>query len=938
MQNRMLKNIAFFSNNKIAKSLQNAVSGQNRKYQLYFTQDEINIVDLQNRRFLYPKGAFVSVAQNIAQTPLNNDKWRIYANNLGLKKLQKNSDGNYGVTNLKATAEAINKMVDIAHNSFSGNHSADLVNRLKAHRTQSPLSLCRFAKNYESTTAIPSVVDSTNLKSKINPSLRENERSEFSWQSTKKTNPCDSTESRPLRGAKNREQGCSSATRRFFARSGESEALPLKAKSGSFWRVGGAGRGVQPFLREKTNESNKQNNETIAESQNLNRDSSLRASTSRENDNFVDGCFASLAKQGEAEVSLSNSANCHDSASQNLAMTAKIADSANEMKNTESSAISQNLNVAFHLQNTHPLAPSAREGEQKAESAPASSLRDSRSESKQSKTTSDSAEVSCDGFVGCAEKFERDRTNGSSSENFSNSREYAQETIAQNAYHLPPLFLPQTNIFGLCGGLFLDILLEMGYFFHSLLIYEEEAELFALSCYFVDYELLFSRTSPKSCYIFIENLLNKGLLNHYFYSKKITNNFLRLELSLLKSHKIEAFKQLTFETYRANARGWGSFEDEMVGLKNAFINAKNAPFLRLNHKLKTPICVVGSGPSLESNINFIRANQNKMLIFSCGTALKVLKAHKIRIDFQIEIERVPYLAEVLQSSNLGDTATLCASLVNPKVLELSHHTLLFMRGGSAASYIFDEIAPQIATQIAPLEFCAPFVGNAGFSLACAMSDEIIMCGMDCGFVRGFAKHASGSIYGDERAEIPADCFKVEGNCKDFEVFSNAIFSLSKESFALAIAHYKPKFVHNLSFGAKIKGAVFAPNLTLKSIAKREKLPHFLISESQVDLAKADLKKSAILFINELINALNCEISTKEQLFTFIDKMSEFLAYTSQNNPKVGILFEGSMCHLLQSAMIAMLSIKSNDIKTPFCACRTAILGAIADFETQIKGL
>ena len=763
----MLKNIAFFERNKIAKSLENALNGANRKYNLYFSKDEINIIDLQNRRFLYPKGAFVSVAQNIAQTPLNNDKWRIYANNLRLKKLQKNSNGNYGVANLNITAEAINAMVDIADNSN-------------------------------------------------NPSLR-GESIDSQKQSTIKSNLCDSTtESRPLRGAKNREQGCSSATADFLLEAEKRGTPPKSEKAAAFWRVGGAGRGVQPFLRKEISESSGTSGESDA-------DSLLKHCDSHNLDSRDLDCFVSA-----------NALPRND-------------------KNIE-----------------------------------------------KSKTTNDSA----------------------------------QETIAQNAYHLPPLFLPQTNIFGLCGGLFLDILLEMGYFFHSLLIYEEEAELFALSYYFVDYELLFSRTSPKSCYIFIENLLNKGLLNHYFYSKKITNNFLRLELTLLKSPKVEAFKQLTFETYRANARGWGSFEDEMVGLKNTFINTKNAPFLRLNHKLKTPICVVGSGPSLESNINFIKANQNKMLIFSCGTALKVLKAHKIRIDFQVEIERVPYLAEVLQNSNLGDTATLCASLVNPKVLKISHHTLLFMRGGSAASYIFDEINPKIS----PLEFCAPFVGNAGFSLACAMSDEIIMCGMDCGFVRGFAKHANGSIYGDERAEIPADCFKVEGNCADIEVFSNAIFSLSKESFALSIAHYKPKSVHNLSFGAKIKGADFASNLALKSTAKREKLPHFLMSESQVDLAKADLKKGAILFAGELTNALNCEISTKAQLFAFIDKMSEFLAKVSEKNPKVGILFEGSMCHLLQSAMIAMLSIKSNDIKTPFCACKEAILVAIESYKIALNSL
>ena len=510
-------------------------------------------------------------------------------------------------------------------------------------------------------------------------------------------------------------------------------------------------------------------------------------------------------------------------------------------------------------------------------------------------------------------------------------------------YHLPPLFLPQTNIFGLCGGLFLDILVEQGYFFHSLLIYEEEAELFALSCYFVDYERLFSRTSPKSCYIFIENLLDKGLLNHYFYSKKITNNFLRLELSLLQSPKTRDFRALTFETYRANARGWGSFEDEMRGLKNTFANAKNAPFLRIDSKLKTPICVVGSGPSLESNMDFIRANQDKMLIFSCGTALKVLKKHNIVIDFQIEIERVPYLADVLQSSNLGDTAMLCASLVDNKVLEVAQNATLFMRGGSAASYIFDDSASSyIFDDLAPLEFCAPFVGNAGFSLACALSDEVIMCGMDCGFIKGFAKHAGGSIYGDESAEIPRDCFKVEGNCSDFEVYSNAIFSLSKESFALSIAHYKPKIVHNLSFGAKIKGANFTQNLNLKNRAKKTPLNSRIVEKTALTNAKQSLKDSALKFIDELKNALNCDdskpISTKQELFCYIDFLSDFLAKISEKSPKIGILFEGSISHLLQSAMIAMLSIKSNDIKEPFSACRAVILGACEEYKRKIGDL
>ncbi|MGX3011761.1 pseudouridine synthase [Helicobacter sp. 23-1044] len=79
--------------------------------------------------------------------------------------------------------------------------------------------------------------------------------------------------------------------------------------------------------------------------------------------------------------------NCHDSASQNLAMTGKTQNLTKKMqKIAESSAISQNLNaesnakiVESNSQNTHPLAPSAREGGQIADSANRTNIAESQS-------------------------------------------------------------------------------------------------------------------------------------------------------------------------------------------------------------------------------------------------------------------------------------------------------------------------------------------------------------------------------------------------------------------------------------------------------------------------------------------------------------------------------------------------------------------------------
>ncbi|MGX2982717.1 hypothetical protein [Helicobacter sp. 23-1045] len=184
-------------------------------------------------------------------------------------------------------------------------------------------------------------------ESKIDSSLR-GARSEASATKQSKQNPCEAPESRPLRGAKNREQGCSSATADFLLEA-EKRGTPPKSEKRQLLARRGSGAGGAALLREKTNESNKQNNETIADSanemksaeshikaQNLKIDFSLRTSHSDQNDKM----------------------DCHDFATQNLAMTENDAvDSANcltsrsevSQKNRDSSLVSlaQNDNIKF---------------------------------------------------------------------------------------------------------------------------------------------------------------------------------------------------------------------------------------------------------------------------------------------------------------------------------------------------------------------------------------------------------------------------------------------------------------------------------------------------------------------------------------------------------------------------------------------------------------
>ena len=515
-------------------------------------------------------------------------------------------------------------------------------------------------------------------------------------------------------------------------------------------------------------------------------------------------------------------------------------------------------------------------------------------------------------------------------------------------YFLSKDFMPSTCIFGLLGGMFLEFIIERGVFFHSLLIFEENLDMFRVSCYFVDYPKLFSRVSDGACYLFVKDLINRFFIRNFFAHQKITNNFLRLEINLYKSPKIESAMQIVNEEYASNARGWGSFEDEMIGIENTLQNiSNNKKELKKNKKkpnlflvnpkrVDMPFCVVGNGASLDSSLEFLKHHQNEMIIFSCGTAIKPLKEAGIKPDFQIEIERVDYLEQYL-SPILGNTPLLCGNMVNPTALDLANEKYLFMRGGSASGYMFK--SPFV------MEFCAPFVGNAGFALACQLGNEVLLCGLDCGYIKGRTKHASNSAYGEETEAIPSNAIRVRGNF-DHEVYSDSIFLLSSQMITNAIKALKPKMVLNLGEGMYIEGA--RPTKVSEFSLKKNKKSAFIKEiksyfKEDKKLIFNDFREDFYLqeiqeFKSKLSNALQADIKTKQELFKWVDTIFAISAKKSLNSPFVGILFEGSLAHICQNLMIATLHLPHNDISEFFTQAKQSIQSALNKMLLRYKML
>ncbi len=466
-------------------------------------------------------------------------------------------------------------------------------------------------------------------------------------------------------------------------------------------------------------------------------------------------------------------------------------------------------------------------------------------------------------------------------------------------------FLPPTMIYGVLDGLFLAILQAQNYRFHSLYLFEENLDLFKISCYFARYEDLIT----KGAKLFIQGFFNPNELKMDFLKRPITHSFLKLEIMPYKSTFNSRMRETIQSYYKQALRGWGSFEDELLGLKNTLKNLPLYQTLKIKpKKINAPICVVGNGPSLDLLLDFLKENEGNFIIFSCGTALKPLKTHGVKVDFQIEVERIDYLKEVLEKAPLEDTPLMGANMLNPNAFNAAKEALMFMRGGSACAYI------------SPLsvEYAAPFVGNAGVALASLMSDEIYLCALDCAYIKGFKKHAQNSYYENEKEIDTSSLISVEGNVEGYETFSDSLFLLSKERIEEALHYYQPKKVYNLSYGAKIKHAVSLNHsqVKLKNSNKQEAIARIKSMFSPKSNHAKDLKnlqKNLISFKEDFFTYLNTPCKTKQEIFEWVDSLSGFCQTASAKTPTIGILFEGSVAHILQSVLIVSLHLKENEL-------------------------
>lgn len=300
--------------------------------------------------------------------------------------------------------------------------------------------------------------------------------------------------------------------------------------------------------------------------------------------------------------------------------------------------------------------------------------------------------------------------------------------------------------------------------------------------------------------------------------------------------------------------------DEFNMVKNSTRNlasGKRRVLNKIKEEMELPVIIVGSGPSVEDTIPFIKENADKAIIIAGGSAATVLMHHGIKPDFQCNLERDREVLlmhqQIAEKYDMSDVYGVLSTTCWPGVDAYFKDTIYFFRAPLAPVAIFAETDDEIL----PRE--GPMVVNLAFSFATKLrAKEIYLCGVDMGSVdpRRSARSTLAAWNSVRNLTIP-----VRGN------FGRTIFTdiylLRQKTHLEDQIRSNGVRTYNLSNGAKIEGAIpLRMHEVLPWRATVEKRPHVdalvqqfpVFSRERVEAAwhSAQLRDNIHSFMRELV--------------------------------------------------------------------------------------
>ncbi|MCL2655853.1 MAG: DUF115 domain-containing protein [Betaproteobacteria bacterium] len=485
--------------------------------------------------------------------------------------------------------------------------------------------------------------------------------------------------------------------------------------------------------------------------------------------------------------------------------------------------------------------------------------------------------------------------------------------------------LPLVLVFGSGFGWHLERLVDE-YEIDHLFIIDTDVERLNLSLYFVDYIALNQRFMARGRSLSIAFHENNEIIAGSILSiiQKYAPPYVVQGAALFfHDYDSERVKDI-WERVRANMgrlfRGWGFFDDEILGLRHAIENslAKRPTFVGGKQVPEDGVAViVGAGPSLDTLLPVLRQYREKLVVISCGTALSALANAGVDPDFHLEIERTAATYRVLDTPQtravLAHTPILTSAIMFPGVPGLSPEPAMFLKEIDFGSNMLDfqNRLPRIRTN--------PTCTNGGLDFVLKMGfQRVYLFGVDLGFLPEKNHHSLNSVYYngiakegflaqmvDNTHALHRDTTPVPGNFEE-TVLSTDQFMYSRDVMQVCVAEHPRAKVFNPNNGAKIAGAHSIRPEEIEIETSREAREQAIAAikasfESGVtdDMVcnTTDLIEQFDAVIADLTVLFAQPITRKADLFARLADMHAYFFFKKHQEAQVFPLMRGTMQHM-----------------------------------------
>ncbi len=441
---------------------------------------------------------------------------------------------------------------------------------------------------------------------------------------------------------------------------------------------------------------------------------------------------------------------------------------------------------------------------------------------------------------------------------------------------------------------------------HAIVV-EPNDDLFFASLHVFDYKSLLSflQSNNQSITFYTGNKRDNfiSFLNNYFYEKgRYLNKCMSIYVHY-KSSEISDFITELNNHFSSVNRGFGFYDDGLFGLSHGIHNCLNSKsFIKddifISNKYKNmPVFIIGNGPSLDNDIDFIRKNQDKALIVACGTTLDTLYNQGIKADIFIATERVLDMVNIfshLDKDYIKDVILVSSEVVHPDVSKHFKHTCLFLKT-EETFHLLRFINDRLKTFISKLRFIYlmnPHVSNLAVSFALNVGfKNIYLFGIDNGTKNANKMHSSSSFlysecnYSAEGINFEKDDLAL-ANFGDGSVITNQIFKVSISNLNSIVRAYRDNElrIFNCSDGALID-AIEAKrsrdiNISKMSNINKEKFLEYFMSTftTKASFEKDDFKNCLdsnifSMLVDKTIDFLTKPLENREDGFNRIDFIS-----------------------------------------------------------------